>query len=155
MSDRADDRWAIARLLFTTHLPFLLLCWAVFAAAVVALTFALDLRVDLDRSVWDPAVSVARWFALGYGVYLVNRLLPVFVAHGRTRREFAASIAVFMVAASAMVAALRPAAGRLRRRPGPRPAGRDALALCLAGLLPGVAVTWVMVRDIPLRNRVA
>jgi surface polysaccharide O-acyltransferase-like enzyme len=122
MSDRADDRWAIARLLFTTHLPFLLLCWAVFAAAVVALTFALDLRVDLDRSVWDPAVSAARWFALGYGVYLVNRLLPVFVAHGRTRREFAASIAVFMVAA--------------------------LLAL-------GVAVTWVMVRDIPLRNRVA
>ena len=28
------------------------------------------------------------------------------------------------------------------------------LALCLAGLLPGVAVTWAMVRDIPIRNRV-
>ena len=28
------------------------------------------------------------------------------------------------------------------------------LALCLAGLLPGVAVTWALVRDIPIRNRV-
>jgi hypothetical protein len=239
MSDRADDRWAIARLLLTTHLPFLALCWAGFAAAVVALTFALALRVDLDRSVWDPAVSVARWFALGYGVYFVNRLLPVYVAHGRTRREFAANLAVFLVVASAMVAALlalglalegllyqamgwphRVDAERLYDAAGPYPLvlvsywalmltwatiglllgagfyrsnggelvaialalamvvvtgsaiGFDGLpllgsvvdlarvplagtlALCLAGLLPGVAVTWAMVRDIPIRNRV-
>jgi hypothetical protein len=239
MSDRADDRWAIARLLFATHLPFLTLCWAGFAAAVLALTFALALRVDLDRSVWDPAVSVARWFALGYGVYLVHRLLPVYVAHGRTRREFAASVAVFLVAASAMVAALlaiglalervlyramdwphQVDAERLYDAAGPYPLvfasywalmltwaamglllgagfyrsngtelvaialalamvvvtgyaiGFDGLplvgsvvdlarlplagtlALCLAGLLPGVAVTWALVRDIPIRSRV-
>ena len=29
------------------------------------------------------------------------------------------------------------------------------LGLCLAGLLPGAAVTWALVRDIPIRNRVA
>jgi hypothetical protein len=29
------------------------------------------------------------------------------------------------------------------------------LALCLADLLPGAAATWVMVRDIPIRNRIA
>jgi hypothetical protein len=239
MSDRAGDRWAIARLLFATHLPFLALCWAGFAAAVVALTFALALRVDLDQSVWDPAVSVARWFALGYGVYFVNRLLPVYVAHGRTRREFATNVAVFLVAASAMVAALlalglalegvlyralgwphQVDAERLYDAAGPYPLvfisywalmltwaamglllgagfnrssgsalvaialalamlvvtgyaiGFDGLpflgsvvdlarvslagtlALCLAGLLPGVAVTWALVRDIPIRNRV-
>jgi len=28
-------------------------------------------------------------------------------------------------------------------------------AICLAGLLPGAAVTWVLVRDLPIRNRVA
>jgi hypothetical protein len=240
MSDRADDRWAIARLLFATHLPFLALCWAGFAAAVLALTFALALRVDLDRSVWDPAVSVARWFALGYGVYFVNRLLPVYVAHGRTRREFAASMAVFLVAASAMVAALltlglalegvlyramdwprQVDAERLYDAAGPYPLvlvsywalllawaaiglllaagfyrsngselvaialalamvavtgyaiGFDGLpflgavvdlarvplagtlALFLAGLLPGAAVTWALVRDIPIRSRVS
>jgi hypothetical protein len=106
MSDRAGDRWAIARLLFATHLPFLLLCWAVFAAAVLVLMFAIDLRVSITSSIWDPAVTVVRWVALGYGLYLINRLLPVYVAHGQTRREFAANVAVFLVVATAMVAAL-------------------------------------------------
>ncbi|HEY7606716.1 MAG TPA: hypothetical protein VID07_08085, partial [Actinomycetes bacterium] len=29
------------------------------------------------------------------------------------------------------------------------------LALCLAGLLPGVAATWALVRDLPIRSRAA
>ena len=36
MSEQPDDRtWSIARLLFATQLPFLVIVWAVFAAAVV------------------------------------------------------------------------------------------------------------------------
>jgi hypothetical protein len=239
MSDRAGDRWAIARLLFATHLPFLLLCWAVFAAAVLVLMFAIDLRVSITSSIWDPAVTVVRWVALGYGLYFINRLLPVYVAHGQTRREFAANVAVFLVVATAMVAALltlglalesvlyrvmdwphQVSDQRLFDSPGQYPlvfgsywamlliwttiglllaagfyrsGGQElmalllslgivvvteiafgfnglaflgsivevgdiplagTLALCLAGLLPGVAVTWALVRDIPIRNRV-
>jgi hypothetical protein len=30
-----------------------------------------------------------------------------------------------------------------------------SLGLCLAGLLPGAAVTWALVRGIPIRNRTA
>ena len=30
-----------------------------------------------------------------------------------------------------------------------------SLALCLAALAPGAAVTWALVRDLPIRNRVA
>ena len=94
MSDRAGDRdQAIARLLFATHLPFLAMVWAVFAAAVLVLIIGIDLLGTVTRSVWDPAVSMVRWFALGYGAYLINRLLPVYVAHGRTRREFLRSVA--------------------------------------------------------------
>jgi hypothetical protein len=29
------------------------------------------------------------------------------------------------------------------------------LPLCLAGLLPGAALTWTLVRDIPIRDRIA
>jgi hypothetical protein len=29
------------------------------------------------------------------------------------------------------------------------------LGLCLAGLLPGAAVTWALVREMPIRDRVA
>jgi len=107
MSDRAGDRdQAIARLLFATHLPFLAMVWAVFAAAVLVLIIGIDLLGTVTRSVWDPAVSMVRWFALGYGVYLINRLLPVYVAHGRTRREFLRSVALFVVVAAAVVGGL-------------------------------------------------
>jgi hypothetical protein len=107
MSAQAEDRtWSIARLLFATQLPFLVIVWVVFAAAVVVLTVAIHVLGTVSRSVWDPAVTVVRWFALGYDVYLVHRLLPVLVAHGRTRREFLRSIALFVAAAGAVVAAL-------------------------------------------------
>lgn len=240
MSGRAEDRtWSIARLLLVTHLPFLLLCWVVFAAAVLVLTIGIDLRVTISQSVWDPAASIVRWFALGYGVYFVNRMLPVYVAHGRTRHEFLRSMAVFLLVAAAMVAALltfglalesvlyrlmdwahRVPDERLFDSAGQYPlvfltywamlviwatiglllaAGfyrsegwevpvillalaivmvtgygigfnglpflgavvdvadlplAGSLALCLAGLLPGAAATWALVRDIPIRSRV-
>lgn len=241
MSDHTDDRtWSVARLLFATQLPFLLIVWVVFAAAVVVLTVAIHVLGTVNRSVWDPAVTVVRWFALGYGVYLVYRLLPVLVAHGRTRREFLHSVALFVVAAGAVVAALlaagfaiegllyrildlpqRVAPERLFDAPTQYPrifltywamlvvwttiglllaagfyrsGGNElvvlalalvmvvvtgygigfnglpfvgavvdvadlplagSLALCLAGLLPGAAVTWALVRDLPIRNRPA
>ena len=241
MSDRAEDRtWGIARLLLTTHLPFLLLCWVVFAGAVLVLTIGIELSTTITQSVWDPAVSVVRWFALGYGVHFVYRMLPVYVAHGRTRHEFLRSMTVFVLVAATMVAALltlglalesvlyrvmdwpqRVPAERLFDTPDQFPLvfltywamlvvwatiglllgagfyrseGRElvavglglamvvvtgwaigfsglpfvgavvdvadvplgwTLALCLAGLLPGAAATWALVRDIPIRTRTA
>jgi hypothetical protein len=241
MSDNGrHGDWAIARLLFATWLPFLALLWAVFTAAVLVLTIGIDLWGTITRSVWDPAVTVVRWFALGYGLYLVNRMLAVYVAHGRTRREFLRSVAVFLVVAGAMVAALltlgfaiegllyramdwpqRVGPGRLFDAPDDylvifanywamllvwtavglllaagfyRSGGAELvvvglalaivvvtgfgigfnglpfvgavvdvadlplaanLALCLAGLLPAAALTWLLVRDIPIRPKTA
>jgi hypothetical protein len=238
MTDHADDRtWSIARLLYASQLPFLLIAWVVFAAAVVVLTIGIHVLGTVNRSVWDPAVTIVRWFALGYGLYLVNRLLAVYVAHGRTRREFLRSVAVFVVGAGAVLAVLltagfaleavlyrvmdlpqRVAPERLFDSPTEYPlvflsywamlviwttiglllasgfyrsGGSElvvialalamvlvtgygigfnglpfvgavvdvadlplagSLGLCLAGLLPGVAVTWALVRDIPIRN---
>ena len=239
MSANAGGRpWSIARLLLATHLPFLALVWVVFVAAVLVLTIGIAVRGDITRSVWDPAVTVVRWFALGYGLFLINRLLAVYVAHGRTRREFLSSVAVFVVVAGAAVAALltlgfaleavlyramdwphRVATERLFDSPSQYPlifvnywamlviwttiglllaAGfyrsggwelvvlplalivvvvtgfaigfnglpfvgatvavadvplAATLGLCLAGLLPGAALTWLLVRDIPIRPK--
>ena len=239
MSDHADGRtWIIWRLLCATQLPFLLLCTAVFAGAVLVLTFGIDLRVTITQSLWDPAVSVVRWFAFGYGLHLINRLLPLYLVAGRTRREFAGSVALFVVGAGAALAALLAvglalegvlyramgwtqgveperlydgpgqfplvflsywamlliwttiglllAAGFYRSGGAELPVVLVALAmvvvtgygigfnglpfvgavvdvadlplagtlgLCLAGLLPGAAVTWALVRDLPIRNR--
>ena len=238
MTDHADDRtWSIARLLYAPQLPFLLIAWVVFAAAVVVLTIGIHVLGTVNRSVWDPAVTIVRWFALGYGLYLVNRLLAVYVAHGRTRREFLRSVAVFVVGAGAVLAVLLTAGFALEavlyrvmdlpQRVAPerlfdspteylrvflrywamlviwttiglllaagfyRSGGSElvvialalamvlvtgygigfnglpfvgavvdvadlplagSLGLCLAGLLPGAAVTWALVRDIPIRR---
>jgi hypothetical protein len=241
MSDHTDDQtWSIARLLFATQLPFLLIAWVVFAVAVVVLTVGIHVLGSVTRSVWDPAVTIVRWFALGYGLYLINRLLAVYVAHGRTRREFLRSVALFLVGAAAVLAVLltagfaleavlyrimdvpqRVAPERLFDSPTEYPriflsywamlviwttiglllaagfyrsGGNELVAivlalamvlvtgygigfnglpfvgavvdvadlplagsvgLCLAGLLPGAAVTWALVRDVPIRNRTA
>jgi hypothetical protein len=237
-ADAGGRPWSIARLLLATHLPFLALAWIVFVAAVLVLTIGIAVRGDITRSVWDPAVTVVRWFALGYGLFLINRLLAVYVAHGRTRREFLRSVAVFVVVAGAAVAALlavgfaleavlyramdwphRVSTERLFDSPSQYPlifvnywamlviwttiglllaAGfyrsggwelvvlplalvvvvvtgfaigfnglpfvgatvavvdvplAATLGLCLAGLLPGAALTWLLVRDIPIRPK--
>jgi hypothetical protein len=52
------------------------------------------------------SARVVRWFALGYGFYLVNRLLAVCVAHGRTRREFLRSVALYVVVGGAALGTL-------------------------------------------------
>jgi hypothetical protein len=107
MSATPDRRtWTIGRLLLATHLPFLMLMWVVFAAAVLVLTVGIAVAGTITTSVWDPAVTVVRWFALGYGVFLIHRLLAVYVAHGRTRHEFLRSVALFVVVAGAVLAAL-------------------------------------------------
>lgn len=156
MSDHADGRpWTIGRLLYATQLPFLLICTAVFAGALLVLTFAIDLRATITESVWDPAVSVVRWFALGYGVYLSNRLLPLYVAAGRTRREFLGSVAQFLVGAGAVLAALLTLGlaleGVLYRVMGWIRGVVTGYGIGFNGL-PGAAATWAMVRDIAIRN---
>jgi hypothetical protein len=239
MSDADGRTWSIARLLLATHLPFLALVWVAFVAVVLLITAGIAVRGTITRSVWDPAASVVRWFALGYGLFLVNRLLAVYVAHGKTRREFLRSVAVYVVVAGAAVAALLTlglalesvlyramdwphqipdddrmfdsttqyplifvnywamlviwttiglflAAGFYRSGGwglvvlplalvvvvvtgygigfsglpfvGATVAVADAplaatLGLCLAGLLPGAALTWLLVRDIPIRSK--
>ena len=58
MSDRADDRWAIARLLLATHLSFLALCWAPGSTGPTAASWS--------RSPWPWPMVVATGSAIGF-----------------------------------------------------------------------------------------
>ncbi|HUQ60311.1 hypothetical protein [Lentzea sp.] len=70
-----------------------------FAFAVV-LTFVVSFFRDVEISAWNVVAShVAPWFLLFVGVYAIHNVLPIAVAHGRTRREF-------LVAASGLSVAL-------------------------------------------------
>ncbi len=82
-----------------------------FGAMVAACVFLLDLLVAFGISTFGEivfsgwmlvTVQIARWFVLWVGVYTIHNVLPIAVAHGRTRREFLGAAtgftAVFAVA---------------------------------------------------------
>ncbi|WP_439659925.1 hypothetical protein ACSHWB_47445 [Lentzea sp. HUAS TT2] len=69
-----------------------------FALAVVT-PFAVDAFTRVELSAWNVVISqIARWFLFWVGIYLIHNLLPIAVAHGRTRREFLAGATAFSVA---------------------------------------------------------
>ncbi|MFD9704580.1 hypothetical protein [Lentzea sp. NPDC059081] len=58
-------------------------------AFAVALTFVLSFFSTVEISAWNVVAShVGPWFLLWVGVYAIHNMLPIAVAHGRTRREF-------------------------------------------------------------------
>lgn len=67
-------------------------------AFVVALTFAVSLFRDVEISAWNVVASqIGPWFLLFIGVYAIHNMLPIAVAHGRTRREFLVAASGFSV----------------------------------------------------------
>ncbi|NLT54942.1 MAG: hypothetical protein GXX79_10330 [Actinomycetales bacterium] len=98
--------WAVARLLFSTHLPFLVLLWVPVAVLLTAAAGVVAVVGTVNHSVWDIAVPILRWFALGYGAYLTTRMLPLCIAHGRTRREFMIQSSCFVAALTGVLGAL-------------------------------------------------
>jgi hypothetical protein len=73
-------------------------------AFVVALTFVVSVFRDVEISAWNVAAAqVGPWFLLFVGVYAIHNMLPIAVAHGRTRREFLLAASAFsLVLAVAM-----------------------------------------------------
>lgn len=76
------------------HLTVSLVAFCVIVAAavfafVLVVTFVVSAFRGVEISGWNVVTSqVARWFLFGVGVYVIHNLLPIAVAHGRTRREF-------------------------------------------------------------------
>lgn len=70
-------------------------CAFVFALAV---TFAISSWEEIEISAWNVvAAQIARWFVLWAGVYAIHNVMPIAIAHGRTRREFLVATAGFTV----------------------------------------------------------
>ncbi|MEU7479615.1 hypothetical protein AB0A63_26745 [Lentzea sp. NPDC042327] len=73
----------------------------------VALTFAVSLFKDVVISGWSVAAGqVGPWFVLFVGVHVIHNVLPVAVAHGRTRRELLGAATGFSVVFAAAMAAV-------------------------------------------------
>lgn len=74
----------------------------------VVVTLVVSAFVDVSISGWDMATQLTRWYAGGAGVYLTAVYLPLYIAHGHTRRAFLTqlpgSIVAMVVTLGALVA---------------------------------------------------
>ncbi len=83
------DRWVLARHRLGDDAWGVVLLWAGFAVFVFAMIFAVAAFRPIEVSGWETASQIPRWFAGGVGVYLTAVYLPLYIAHGFTRREIA------------------------------------------------------------------
>jgi hypothetical protein len=86
----------IFRHLTLTLVPFGAIVAACVFLAVLAATFTISTFGKIVFSAWMlVTVQIARWFVLWVGVYVIHNVLPIAIAHGRTRREFLVAAAGF------------------------------------------------------------
>lgn len=98
-----DTRGRAGRILrqrLTKELQGLPVVWGVIllGTAVLIAVVTMFPSSRIDTSGWEQAAQVARWWAGGLGVYITAFQLPLYVAHGYTRREFATGMPVVIVA---------------------------------------------------------
>ena len=105
-TDVTPRTWAIARHRITEDVVGSVIVWAAFALVVAAIGAAIAVAGTIGTSVWEQASQLPRWYAGAVGVYFTAVYLPMYVAHGQTRREFGVQIPPVIALFSGMLALL-------------------------------------------------
>ncbi|GGK72214.1 hypothetical protein Ppa06_30480 [Planomonospora parontospora subsp. parontospora] len=92
--------------LLAAHSYFALLLFAAYVVVVAVIAVGVDVFGTLNRSAWEAAVQLPRWYALFVGVALIREYLPLYLAHGQTRRQFGAQAAVTIALFAPFLSAL-------------------------------------------------
>jgi hypothetical protein len=98
--------WNPVPRMLTDHLWLAVFCWLGFLAVIAAIATAISIFSDLDASVWEDATQIPRWYGFVMGIHLGTHLLPLNIAYGRTRKDFAKEGAIFVLGLSLMMAIL-------------------------------------------------
>ncbi|MEX0762113.1 MAG: hypothetical protein WD208_10005 [Dehalococcoidia bacterium] len=108
MTQTAQQRTAaLTKHLLAQHMLFAGLLCAGFAVAVASLIVGVAIFRGISVSGWEQAATqVPRWYVLFIGVHFGYSVLPIHVAHGKTRRSVAQLIGKFLIAFSAFGALL-------------------------------------------------
>lgn len=83
-----------------------LLAGGFFLAVTIITAVAAWFADGASISGWEAGTQLIRWFVGAIGVYLTSVYLPLYVAHGFTRREVAVDGGLFALAYAAIVAVL-------------------------------------------------
>jgi hypothetical protein len=87
--------WRLPRLLLEDQLGLAVLSWlglVLFSMAVVTVVSSFR---DIVISGWEVATGIVPWYAAFIGGYVLHTVLPLHIAHGRTRRDFAIEAVIF------------------------------------------------------------
>ena len=100
------DRWVLARHRLRDDALGVVLLWAGFAVFVFAMVFAIAAFRPIEVSGWETGSQIPRWFAGAVGIYLTAVYLPLYIAHGYTRRESARQLGAATAGTITVMAAL-------------------------------------------------
>jgi hypothetical protein len=96
--NKSHNASIVARALFTGHLRFLWYFWAIAIPILVVAGVSMAISGHLDHSPWENAeLGGAKYYPFVFGILNTPTMLPLFVAHGVTRRSFSLGAAAFLV----------------------------------------------------------
>lgn len=87
--------WRLPRLLLEDHLALAGMSWGGLIVTVMAVVTGVSFFRDIVVSGWEIAAGIVPWYAAFIGGYVLHTMLPLHIAHGRTRRDFAIEAAIF------------------------------------------------------------
>ncbi len=79
---------------------------AIAFVATVSITAVVSSFTAITTSGWDLATQLVRWYGAGLGVYTTAVYLPMYIAHGYTRRAFLTQFPAFVVVLAAVFSLL-------------------------------------------------
>lgn len=98
--------WRFPQLLLQDFLTLTLLLWGGYFILAMAVPTGVSFFKDITVSAWGAFSGATLWYAAFIGGLVMYRSLPVHVAHGRTRRDFAVEAGIFIVIFAAFTALL-------------------------------------------------
>jgi hypothetical protein len=85
---------------------FSTLIWIGFVLVIGASVIGIDRWGSINNSAWESATQFIPWFVLFIGVHIGATLLPLNIAHGKTRRDFSIETVIFLVLYSFAISVL-------------------------------------------------
>ena len=99
-------QWGLAGCLMSRFGAFAGLMAVPLFLVTMAIAFLTDSVGTLERSTWEWASLLVRFYALALVLHVVRTPCPLHIAHGGTRRQFFGQLTMFVVAHGAVLAVL-------------------------------------------------
>lgn len=103
---RPSRSWSFPRKMIEDLIALSALLWVGFVIFIGAIVIGMKRYSNVDSSYWESATQFIPWFTLFIGVHVGATLLPLNIAHGKTRRDFSIETVIFLVTYSFAISVL-------------------------------------------------